>query len=169
MRTSSAQRAWGIVLLIAALGLAAGTVLVAIQKHPNTPLAAVLQGLALLFSAVGAYVFAQASVQSAAQELISKQARSPFRRVRAIYRELGQLLEILDRQSSQFLVLREGNDPGTLNYEYVAMTMQMLRHSVTSQANTADDAMADWRDLVPDEVAQIEQQTRELEGDSDAA
>lgn len=169
VKTSGAQRTWGIVLVILGLGLAVGTVLVAIQKHPNTALAAVLQALTIVAGTVGTYVFAQASVQSAAQELISKQARSPFRRVRAIYQELGRLLQILDDEGSRLLMLRKGGDPATVDYEYVAMTLQMLRNSITAQVSTVDDAMADWRDLVPDEVAQIEEQSRQLEGDGGGA
>jgi hypothetical protein len=170
--STKSQRLWGIGLLIVSVVLAGLTVYLGALKHPNTLAAAILQAVTIVFSTGGAFVFARASVQSAAQEMIRGQARSPFRRVRSIYRELGSVLEALDQQSARFLSLRQGDNPSTLDYEYVDLAMQMLRHLITVQANTADDALADWRDLVPDEVQQIEEEVEEarrLRGDGNAA
>jgi len=167
--STKAQRWWGVALVFVSLALAALTVVVATLKHPNTFAAAILQATTIVFSTVGAFVFAQASVRSAAEDLIRRQARSPFRRVRSIYQELGSLLKVLDLQSEKLLALRTGEGSGTLDYEYVDMTIQMLRQLITTQVGTADDALADWRDLVPEEVREIEDEGRRLRGGEGAA
>jgi hypothetical protein len=39
--------------------------------------------------------------------------------------------------------------------------MNALRSQVIEQVGTASDAMADWRDIVPEEVEKIEKRIRE--------
>jgi hypothetical protein len=70
----------------------------------------------------------------------------------------------MNRQSSHFNVIR---DAGTLDYENVQLTMLMLERIVIEQLNTVDDALEDWRDLVPDEVKAIEEQVQKKERDRD--
>lgn len=169
MASSKSQYWWGAGLVLVSLVLAGLTVYVGTLKHPNTLAAAILQGATLFFGAFAAFIFARASVGSAARELIRPHARSAFRRVRNIYGALGSLLQVLDDQSLTFISLRSEDSPSMLGYEYVDMTIQMLKYLITAQLSTADDALADWRDLVPDEVRQIEEDARQLEGLEDAS
>jgi hypothetical protein len=146
------------------VGLGALTVYVATRKNPNTLATSLLQAITLVFGTYGSYVFAKASLEDAARGLVTPHARSAFRRVRNIYSALGRLLELMNRQSSHFNVIR---DAGTLDYENVQLTMLMLERIVIEQLNTVDDALEDWRDLVPDEVKAIEEQVQKKERDRD--
>ena len=169
MRSSKGQYLLGAGLVLVSLALASLTVYVGTLRPPNTLAAAILQAGTILSGTFTAWVFARASVQSAARELIRPHARSAFRRVRNIYQALGRLLRELDRQSLVLFDLRtEGSPNDTIGYEYVDMTMQHLKQLVIAQVSTVDDALADWRDLVPEDVRQIEDEARRLQGDEDA-
>ena len=147
------------------IGLGALTVYVGTRKTPNTFATLLLQAITLVFGTYGAYVFAKASVEDAARALVTPHARSAFRRVRNIYEALGRLLDLIDRQSAAFTLMRKSGMPDTLDYETVRLTMLMLERIVAEQVNTVDDALEDWRDLVPDEVQQIEEQVRRRRSD----
>jgi hypothetical protein len=149
-----------VALVAASIGLGILTVYVGTRKTPNTFATLLLQAITIVFSTYGAYVFAKASVEGAARALVTPHARSAFRRVRNIYEALGRLLDLIDRQSANFEMTRRPGMPDTLDYETVRLTMLMLESIVTEQINTVDDALEDWRDLVPDEVQQIEEQVR---------
>jgi hypothetical protein len=155
-------------LLLVTLALASLTVYVGTFKHPNTLAAAILQGAALVVGVAAAYFFARASIQSAAKELVATRAFSAFRRVENIYKALGNLLGVQDEQLVKFLAMRTGETRGIVDI-YVEMAIETTRQLLIQQINTADDALADWRDLVP-EVQQIEAQAeaRDL-GAKDAA
>jgi hypothetical protein len=137
------------------------------RKTPNTFATALLQAITLVFSTYGAYIFAKASVEDAARALVTPHARSAFRRVRNIYEALGRLLELINSQSLSFNMTRHTGSPDTLDYESVRLTMLMLERIIIEQVNTVDDALEDWRDLVPDEVKQIEDQVQQRRQDQD--
>ena len=157
----------GAALVAVSIGLGILTVYVGTRTHPNTFATLLLQAITLVFSTYGAYVFAKASVEDAARALVTPHARSAFRRVRSIYEALGRLLDLIDRQSVNFNVARKPSVPDTLDYETVRLTMLMLERIITEQVSTVDDALDDWRDLVPDEVQQIEDQARRRRNDRD--
>jgi hypothetical protein len=152
-----------------ALSIAVGalTVYVGTRKTPNTLATYLLQAVTLVFSTVGAYIFAKASVEDAARAMVTPHARSAFRRVRNIYEALGRLLDLINRQSVTFNSMRRPGTPDTLDYESARLTMLMLERIITEQISTVDDALEDWRDLVPDEVRQIEDEARQRRHDRD--
>lgn len=158
----------GVALVAVSLVLAGVTVYVALQKPSNILAAAVLQAITLVFSTYGAYVFATASVQSAAQELIRPHARSAFRRVRRIYEALVRIVQLIEQQLAEFDVARQPGNLSAVDYQYARLTLVMLGQIVTEQANTVDDALEDWRDLVPDEVQAIEDRVRKMRGEQNA-
>jgi hypothetical protein len=135
-------------LILAALVLGIATVYVGTQKQPNALAAALLQAITFVFSIIGAYFFATASAQVAAEDMIRPHARSAFRRVRNIYAGLGRILREVDNQ-----IDIQDDDKARLS-------LQIVRSMVIEQASTADDALEDWRDLVPDEVRMIEDEAR---------
>jgi hypothetical protein len=160
--------AWrGALLVLLSVVLACLTVWVATRKHPNTFAAALIQGMTIVSGTVGSYIFAKASVRDAARELIRLHARSAFRRIRGIYSALAQLYDLIEDRLAdlrlQHHALRPGTD--TVDYEQVHLTLIMLQHIVAEQANTLDDALDDWRDIVPDEIKVIEENVKRIRGD----
>ena len=96
--------------------------------------------LAILASGLfGSYIFGKNSSLAAARELISPHARSAFRRVTALY-------DSLQRLSIRIEELKEGVDDHRLT---------LVQALVDEQIWTGHDAMEDWRDIVPDEVAKV--------------
>src|SRR5689334_19135998 len=75
----------------ATIPLAVITVIVAIQKPPNLLAAGLLQGITLIFGAVGSFLSGKASARDAGAEMIRPHARSAFRRVTSLYAALGRL------------------------------------------------------------------------------
>ena len=73
-------------------------------------------------------------------ELISPHARSAFRRVTALYNSLYRLSTRIER----------------LNSDKPDNRLDLIQALVDEQIATGQDAIEDWRDIVPEEVEEIE-------------
>jgi hypothetical protein len=136
-----------VILVGAVLGIF--TVLVGVHTPPNTLATALLQAFTFIVALIGAYIFARPAAEAAAQDVIRVHARSAFRRQAGLYSGLGRLLDEIDSQ------LRAADD------EKIQLKLKILRAMIIEQAGMSGDALSDWRDLVPEEVAQLEQQTEQ--------
>jgi hypothetical protein len=134
----------GVLIIGASVVLAVVTVLVGVHKPTNALATALLQAFTFILTTLGAYTFAKASANTAARELVRPHARSAFRRQRGLYMGLGRLIDEIDSQSA------EQDD------ENVKLGLKILRAMIIEQVGMSGDALDDWRDLVPDEVAQLE-------------
>lgn len=102
----------------------------------------------------GAFFVGQKSARAAASEVVRPHVRSAFRRLLSLYQALGRLQSSIDDRRS-FL---DGNSKkGMVDLVHVGQQLDILAVQVVADLATADDAMEDWRDLVPDEVAKIEE------------
>jgi PIN domain nuclease of toxin-antitoxin system len=106
--------------------------------------------LAVLAGLFGSYAFGKLSAQTAAREMLKPAAKSAFRRVLTLNASLARLASTLSEDS--------GIDPQIR----LAVGTAILREEVA----TTVDSLEDWRDLVPDEVADVE---RRLELSATAA
>jgi len=145
-------------LAIATVVLVCITVVVQAQTPPNVLASAILQACALIFSVGTAYVFGRQSTAAAAQELIKPHAASAFRRMLNLYKGLGRIRNKITSISVELSALRKIDDPSLIEFQHVTWVIQMLDAMVLEQVATGEDALDDWRDLAPDEVARIEQQ-----------
>jgi hypothetical protein len=130
----------GVLLLVGSIAIAILTVYVGTRPHPNTLATALLQAITIVFSTYGAYMLAKASIEDAARELVSRQARPAFRRVRSIYEALGRLLELIDTQSVEFRMRRNSDGQDTVDYESVRLTMLMLERMYNGASPQPDEA-----------------------------
>jgi hypothetical protein len=121
---------------------------------------AILQAITLVFSVYGSYVLGQVSARQAAQDLVRPHARSAFRRMLNLYAALGRLHTEVGQQLTRLTTLTSMDDK-TLNFEHVRASLMLLEAVVIEQIATGEDAIEDWRDLVPNEVAEIELKARE--------
>jgi hypothetical protein len=137
----------GVGVIVAAVILAVITVVVGVHEPPNTLATALLQAFTFILTLLGAYIFAKPAAESAAQDLIRVHARSAFRRQTGLYMGLGRLTDEIDSQIA-------GEDD-----ERVQLRLKVLRAMIVEQVGMSGDALADWRDLVPDEVAELEHST----------
>ncbi len=76
-----------------------------------------------------------------------------------MYLALGRQNDALAAQTTRLQELVDTK--GKVEMSHVAASLYTLRAMVIEQIHTADDAMSDWRDIVPDEVARIEREAEE--------
>lgn len=107
--------------------------------------AVLLQAFALGSGLLGSFVFGQLSAEQAGRDLIRHHAKSAFRRVLSLYRSLSRLAAVIEA------------DKETVTGRGVAAraTLEKLEAIVIEQISTADDALADWTDICPDEVKEL--------------
>jgi len=117
--------------------------------------------LQIILLAIGSsisFFIGQKSAREAAKEIIKPHARSAFRRLLSLYRSLSwTLTEIKSSQSSRV-------------QEDSQVVLAKLEAIVTEQLATADDALEDWSDIVPEDVAELKQKLQsegKLEIDND--
>ncbi|MBK8637055.1 MAG: hypothetical protein IPN92_01810 [Chromatiaceae bacterium] len=129
------------------IALAAGAILVAVVAvvvsayrdltSLENPL---LWVISLALSFVGSFYIGKQSAVEAARDIIKPHARSAFRRLISLY-------ESLSRVGAEIESSRNKNSE--------TITIAKLEAIVVEQLATADDALEDWRDIVPDEVAEL--------------
>lgn len=152
-------------IVAVAVALATLTVYVGTDKPPNALAASILQAVTILLSVFGSYEFGKASARQAARDLIAPHASSAFRRMLNLYRALGRQNDALAAQTARLQELEDNK--GKVEMSHVAASLYTLRAMVIEQIATADDAMSDWRDIVPDEVARIEREAEERAAHND--
>lgn len=104
---------------------------------------ALLQIISLALGIGASYYFGRRSAREAAKEIIRPHARSAFRRVLSLYRSLAR--------ASVTIKLSQVPEPE----EDSQVTLAKLDTIVTEQLAAADDALEDWRDIVPDDVREL--------------
>lgn len=140
------QERWpSLLLMIVAFVVMGISAYIATQRHLSDLENILLQTFSLLFGLVGSYYFGKQSANDAAKEIIKPHARSAFRRLISLYESLHRVgVEIENSKNS--------NEP-----QSETLTLAKLESIVIEQLATADDALEDWRDIVPEEVAELTQ------------
>ena len=98
----------------------------------------------------GSFIFGRQSAREAAREMIKPHARSAFRRLLSLYHSLSRAAAAIE--SVQISDSHE-------NYQ---VALARLEEIVTEQLSTADDALEDWRDIVPEDVEELEQKRQSV-------
>jgi len=106
----------------------------------------------------GSFIFGRQSARETAKEMIKSHAKSAFRRLRSLYENLSRAATVI--QSGQVTDSQENNQ----------VTLARLEEIVATQLITADHALEDWNDIVPEEVEELKQElqyndTKEDEND----
>ena len=98
---------------------------------------ALFQVFALATGLTGSFFFGRQSARAAAREMIEPHARSAFRRLRSLYDGLSRVAETI------------------VGTEDDAVKLKIIESIVVEHISTADDALADWQDMVPDSVTEL--------------
>ena len=106
--------------------------------------AIVLQFLALLAGIGGSYIFGLRTSKESIRETIEPHARSAFRRLMSLYRSISRVAATIDSE--------ESGD--------AAAKIAIIQAIVVEQIATADDALADWQDVVPEAVEGMRKEMR---------
>ncbi len=138
------DRRTGITLVAVALAVAISFSIVATYRNLTGLENVLLQVFSLGIGLIGSYVLGRESACNAAREIIKPHARSAFRRLLSLYRSLSRLAAAIEgaRQTGN-------SDPTT------SFILDKLEGIVVEQIATADDALEDWRDIVPEDVEEL--------------
>lgn len=140
----NAEKVLPVLLVIASIVVAIIFVKVA-SERPLTQLESVfLQAFVLLAGLLGSFIFGRQSARKAAFEIIKPHARSAFRRLLSLYNSLSRLASTIDHARS--------SNSNSMEEKAV---LDKLEAIVTEQIATADDALEDWGDIIPDDVNKL--------------
>ena len=128
----------GIIVLLSVVDIAAARDLSGLES-------VLLQIMSLAIGSGVSFYIGRQSAQSAAREIIKPHARSAFRRLVSLYRSLQRAATTIE--AAQGLEADENRE----------VTLAKLEVIVSAQLTTADDALEDWRDIVPEDVNEIHQ------------
>jgi hypothetical protein len=137
-------------LILASIAVGAIFAVIAASRPLTNLEAVLLQSFGLGAGLVGSYIFGRQSTQKAAIELVKPHARSAFRRLWSLYQSLSRLAEVV--QSEQKTRLAQGENGKEKNNECIAVVEAII----LEQLSTADDALEDWRDLIPEDIEDLE-------------
>ena len=105
-----------------------------------------LQVLAVSTGFTGTFMVGRLSATNAAREIIKPHARSAFRRLLSQYQSLHRMATIIIDSS------RDSNMP-----DQCQQVLARLGEIAIAQISTADNALADWEDVVPEDVKELRQ------------
>ena len=135
---------WFQVLLLTVCMLAACAVIgLTVFRDPTTLEFGLFQLLILATGLLGSYIFGRNSARAGATEVIRPHARAAFRRVMALYKSLYRLSARIEE----------------LKVESPDSRLDLIQALVDEQITTGQDAMEDWRDIVPEDVEEIERRS----------
>jgi hypothetical protein len=138
-------------LIFVAIGISALVVYITTTRTLSPVESILWQVFVLTAGLAGSFIFGRQSAKEAAREMIKPHARSAFRRLVSLYESLSRAAKVIE--SSQGSEAHE-------NHQVILATLDAI---VTEQLTTADDALEDWRDVVPEDVEELKQQ---LESDN---
>ena len=110
------------------------------------------QILILSTSLIGSYQIGRQTAKDIAREMIKPHAKSAFRRVMSLYRTLSRVAGVIA-------------DPDPKND---ALKLTLIEGIVVEQINTADDALADWQEVIPESTEELRKKMNERQEGGEA-
>jgi len=141
------DKRFGITLVVAALVFSLIFLLTATIRDLTALENVLFQIYSLGLGLIGSYVIGRESSREAAKAVVKPHARSAFRCLLSLYKSLSRLANTIQNMKS--------NDLSNIQVNQV---LERLEGIVTEQIATADDALEDWRDIVPEELAELQAQ-----------
>ena len=132
-------------LLLFSIGISIILAYTATQRTLSGLESALSQIFAFAGGLVGSFIFGRQSAREAAREMIKPHARSAFRRLLSLYHSLSRAATTIE--AAQISDSHENDQ----------VALARLEEIIAEQLSTADDALEDWRDIVPEDVGEVEQ------------
>ena len=130
-------------LVLIAIGISA-LVVYTTTTRPLTAVEGILwQVFALTTGLAGSFIFGHQSAREAAKEIIMPHVQSAFRRLDTLYRSLSRAADVIESPQN------------TDSPEDYKVALARLEEIIAQQLMTADDALEDWKDLAPEDVAKL--------------
>lgn len=131
-------------LILASVGVAFFYVSIASQRILSQLENIMFQIFILAMSLIGSFGFGKRIARKAAKEFIKPHARSAFRRLIFLYQSLSRLRVAIEQGKKKETSVANTN-----------MVLDKLEAIVIEQIATANDALEDWRDIVPEDVEEL--------------
>lgn len=155
-------------VVLAVLTVVVGTADTKPGHEPNRLATSLLQAITLVFGTWGSFVLGKDASREAALGQVRQHAKSAFRRVLTLYKALGRLKAQAETEMA-FLEGKQDPVTGAVSLDLAHMGLDKLRLMSLEHIATGEDALEDWRDLAPDEVARIQAQAAYTEEDNMAS
>ena len=134
-----------ILLILVSFGLMSFFAYTATSRSLTPVEAVILQIMSLLSGFGGSYLAGRKASSDAAKEIIKPHARSAFRRLIFLYRSISRVAHVIDSNQAD------------------SLKIAVIKAIVLEQISTADDAMEDWKDVVPESVEELQIKMRDQE------
>jgi hypothetical protein len=142
-------------IVVASAGGLALTVLVNGRKTVDPLASGLLQFFFVVVGVAASFAFGRISSELAAAELVKRDARKAVRRIVGLARTT-QLMSSVINDRREFLERQAGSGAESIDVNEELRTLAVLDHVILTQLAQAQDSIEDWRDVVPDEVAEVE-------------
>lgn len=142
--------------ILISVGLAITYIVIA-SKRTLTPLEGTMfQFFILGLGTMGSFLFGKQSAKQTAKDLIKPHARSAFRRLIFLYESLSRLAKAIEKGKEEENSVANNN-----------LVLEKLEAIVIEQIATADDALEDWRDIVPEDVEELTDKFSKVRNDNE--
>jgi len=135
---------WPALLIIVSLGVLGAFWQVANAGSYTNLESYFLQISVALVGIAASFYSGRLSVREAGREIIKPHARSAFRRLVSLYRSISEVGRIIERSRN------------SESLDHYKVILAELKGIVFWQLVTADDALEDWKDIVPEEVQELD-------------
>ena len=143
----------GVLFIIGSVAVSGLFLWVAAQRNLSALENVLLQIFSLGLGLTGSYILGQVSAKDGARDMMKPHARSAFRRLIALYRGLSRIDMVIKEAA-----LSLSKD------DYVLSPLERIAGMATEQIATAEDALADWEDIVPEEVQELRARLDQIKG-----
>lgn len=131
-----------VLLVLVSIGILGFFIYVSTTRNLTNLELVISQTFALIIGLFGSFIFGRQSATRAGREVIKPHARSAFRRLLSLYMSISRVANIITMSKNP-----RDEDPH--------VTLEKVEVIVIEQLATADDALEDWRDIVPEEVDEL--------------
>lgn len=140
----AATKNQGLWLVAASIAISGFFVVVASIRDLTALENTLLQVFSIGLGLIGSFIIGREGSKEAAIDLIKPHARSAFRRVLSLYNSLSRLATAIELQKEQL-----SSNKAALH------SLEKLQGIVIEQISTADDALEDWKDIIPEELRKV--------------
>lgn len=140
------------------------TVIVTANEHASELSKGLLQFIFFVAASVLAVDLGRQSLKRATTDVLKPHGRKAVRRIVRLGQGIGSFSGAIDTQKTLMQARGESND-GKVDVFEVEGAFATLEAHVNAQLGIVQDAIEDWRDVVPAEVEAIEESARKLEAD----
>jgi hypothetical protein len=142
------QRKWNLiissVLLFLGFFTAVGFVIIASSRELTDFENILFQAITFFLGIIGALGLGNETSKKNAEELIKQSARPAFRRSLGLYQDISQI--------AYLIAAPESKTPGVENPEVIGKIEVLINSLIRS----ADYSLEDWRDIIPEDVKELE-------------